>query len=157
MLSKFVYKNGEELAVRLESLSVSLDVVEVHQTRIHAKRLRYLLEPAGDVWPEARVLRKELKVLQTLLGDLHDAQVFGDWLLVAAETAGAENGRGRMLNALMEHGSRDMIITDPFPGLLQVASNLRMVQNKREQQVRDWLACGGAGKIRDLAEVAPDC
>ena len=48
---------------------------EAHRARIIGKRIRYLLEPVRDIVPGARELLKELKGLQELLGDMHDAHV----------------------------------------------------------------------------------
>lgn len=54
-----------------------------HDTRIAAKRVRYLLEIAGDCFgPEARAALDAAKDLQGTLGDLHDCDV------LLAQTAG---------------------------------------------------------------------
>jgi CHAD domain-containing protein/CYTH domain-containing protein len=54
-----------------------VDETEAHEARITAKRLRYLLEPVAKLVPGAAALVDRLKSLQDVLGDLHDAQVFG--------------------------------------------------------------------------------
>ncbi|HYW09530.1 MAG TPA: CHAD domain-containing protein, partial [Longimicrobium sp.] len=48
---------------------------EAHDARTAAKRLRYLLEPVRDDLPGARDVLKELKGLQDVLGEMHDAHV----------------------------------------------------------------------------------
>jgi CHAD domain-containing protein/CYTH domain-containing protein len=53
------------------------DVREGHEARIAAKRLRYLLEPVMKIIPGTADIVDRLKALQDVLGDLHDAQVFG--------------------------------------------------------------------------------
>ncbi len=53
----------------------------LHALRIDCKRLRYSLEPVEHLLgPEGTELIGQLKVLQDLLGDLHDAFVAGEWL-----------------------------------------------------------------------------
>lgn len=76
--------NAERIvAVRLDEL-VSFtpkvfDPAEVeclHDMRIAAKRLRYVLEVTGDLFgPYAHDARKKTKELQDLLGDIHDCDV----------------------------------------------------------------------------------
>jgi CHAD domain len=73
--------NAERIvAVRLDELCsfpprvFDPDEVEaLHDMRIAAKRLRYILEVTGDLFgPYADEARKQTKELQDLLGDLHD-------------------------------------------------------------------------------------
>ena len=54
----------------------SSDIIEAHQARIAAKRLRYLIEPMVPAVPSIRRIVDELKLLQDALGDMHDAHVF---------------------------------------------------------------------------------
>jgi hypothetical protein len=71
------------VAVRLDELvgftPRAFDPTEVealHDMRIAAKRLRYVLEVTGDLFgPYAHEARKRVKELQDLLGDLHDCDV----------------------------------------------------------------------------------
>jgi CYTH domain-containing protein len=58
----------------------------VHESRIRAKRLRYLLEPVRAEVAGAKSLVRGLKALQELLGQLHDMHV----IEAALETALAE-------------------------------------------------------------------
>jgi CHAD domain-containing protein len=52
------------------------EVVALHDMRIAAKRLRYVLEVTGSVFgPYAEVAVKHAKALQDLLGDIHDCDV----------------------------------------------------------------------------------
>ena len=49
------------------------EVEALHDMRIAAKRLRYVLEVTGDLFgPYAHEARKRTKELQELLGDIHD-------------------------------------------------------------------------------------
>lgn len=61
-----------------------------HEARIAAKRMRYLLEPVAKAVPGAGTVVDRLKGLQDVLGDLHDAQVFGAEIeALAAEVVAA--------------------------------------------------------------------
>jgi CHAD domain-containing protein len=73
--------NAERIvAVRLDELCSFApkvfdpgEVQALHDMRIAAKRLRYILEVTGDLFgPYANDARKRMKELQDLLGDLHD-------------------------------------------------------------------------------------
>ncbi|HUQ80121.1 MAG TPA: CHAD domain-containing protein [Gemmatimonadaceae bacterium] len=68
---------GAVLHAQLEAIRSLRDDDQCHDARIAAKRLRYLLEPIGRLVPGADELVTQLKGLQDVLGDLHDAQVFG--------------------------------------------------------------------------------
>ncbi len=76
-LAPRVRKAARELETHLSHVRSERDVREGHETRIAAKRLRYLLEPVMRVVPGTADLVDRLKGLQDVLGDLHDAQVFG--------------------------------------------------------------------------------
>ena len=65
------------LLAHLDRISSARDDDECHEARIAAKRLRYLLEPITRLVPGAEDAVERLKTLQDVLGDLHDAQVFG--------------------------------------------------------------------------------
>ena len=60
----------------------------LHEGRIDAKRLRYLLEPFADENDAVKAVVKRIKKLQDVLGQMHDAHVAG--LLLADERARAE-------------------------------------------------------------------
>jgi len=63
------------------------DEKTAHRARISAKRVRYLLEPFVDEIPHAGAVVKRFKVLQDLLGELHDAHVLARELAEALEAA----------------------------------------------------------------------
>ena len=85
-----VADNAEQIvAVRLAEL-VSFtpkvfdpeQVQALHDMRIAAKRLRYVLEVTGDLFgPYANEARKRAKELQDLLGEIHDCDVLEPRLL----------------------------------------------------------------------------
>ena len=76
-LAPRVRKAASDLETQLGHVRTERDVREGHEARIAAKRLRYLLEPVMKIVPGAADIVDRLKGLQDVLGDLHDAQVFG--------------------------------------------------------------------------------
>ena len=101
-LAPRVRKQADELRDHISRVRSLDDETEAHEARIAAKRLRYLLEPVAKLIPEAGALVERLKMLQDVLGDLHDAHVFGaevDRLAagrerVAEQTEHRNNGSG---------------------------------------------------------------
>jgi CHAD domain-containing protein len=66
----------DELCALAERAQDPEEVEALHDTRIAAKRLRYVLEITGPLFgPEAVAAGKRCKELQDLLGDLHDCAV----------------------------------------------------------------------------------
>jgi CHAD domain-containing protein len=56
-------------------------VSELHDARIAAKRLRYVLEMTADCFgPYAKTATKRAKEVQDLLGDIHDCDEMMPWL-----------------------------------------------------------------------------
>lgn len=66
-------QHAGELSARLREASPTAAPRELHATRIAAKRLRYLLEPAKQALPDGEALVARLKSLQDLFGALTDA------------------------------------------------------------------------------------
>jgi CHAD domain-containing protein len=83
----------EELEDHLARIADAEDENEAHQARISAKRVRYLLEPLAEEIPGAGPIVKRFRVLQDLLGDLHDAHVLELEISEALESAAAERTR----------------------------------------------------------------
>jgi CHAD domain-containing protein len=67
-------------AARLAAISSSEQFEEAHEARIAVKRLRYLLEPLAMEVRDAPALLDHIKVLQDLLGELHDSHVLDETL-----------------------------------------------------------------------------
>ena len=80
---------ARELDGHLGHVRTERDVREGHEARIAAKRLRYLLEPVMKIVPGTADIVDRLKALQDMLGDLHDAQVFGAEISKLAAKAAA--------------------------------------------------------------------
>jgi CHAD domain-containing protein/CYTH domain-containing protein len=93
-LAPRVRTQARELERHLGNVHSERDVREGHEARIAAKRLRYLLEPVMKIIPGAADLVDRLKSLQDVLGDLHDAQVFGAEISKAALDAAAAPNAG---------------------------------------------------------------
>lgn len=83
-----VTAHAEELRQRLDASGSVEQQEELHEGRISAKRLRYLLEPFVDELPDAAWAVKRIKRMQDTLGEMHDAHVAGQ--LIASERAEAE-------------------------------------------------------------------
>ncbi|HXO86011.1 MAG TPA: CHAD domain-containing protein [Gemmatimonadales bacterium] len=62
-----------ELEARLAEITQSTDAAQLHDTRIAAKRVRYLLEPLEPGLPDGTPFLDRLKQLQDLFGTLTDA------------------------------------------------------------------------------------
>jgi CHAD domain-containing protein len=76
-----------ELAQRLTAIVGQHDIEAIHQARITAKRLRYLLEPLRSDVPGIRETVARLTALQDALGVLHDDHVLQQKLAEATEEA----------------------------------------------------------------------
>ena len=72
---------------------------ELHQLRILAKRLRYALEIFSGCWESSLHVAKEISLLQTSLGELHDCDV---WLAaLSARSKHLEHKRQREAEDLL--------------------------------------------------------
>ncbi len=97
---KQIKQHGKELerglwraAHREGGNASSADVQTLHNTRIQVKRLRYLLEPIQEEIKDGKQIIKQLKELQDLLGDLHDAHLHAQEIALAVEAAAAARAR----------------------------------------------------------------
>lgn len=87
-VADLVALHAEALRSALAAVTSVDDQDLAHEGRIEAKRLRYLLEPFADDNDAARAIVKQIKRLQDLLGEMHDAHVARQ--LLAAERKDAE-------------------------------------------------------------------
>jgi CHAD domain-containing protein len=87
-------KAADELSSRLAAIRTPRDHEAIHEARIAAKRLRYLLEPVVASVPGVRGVVKDLRMLQDVAGALHDAHVFSR---VLADGLGAHVPRASSL------------------------------------------------------------
>lgn len=137
-----------ELDAELLALQVEFSMSRAHRARIEAKRLRYLLEPARVLLEPAKALVEESKQLQTLLGDLRDTQVLGEWLMGAAEAAGAHVGRAELALALGREADVADEEADAMPGLMYLAKMVRERERTLADDVKRWLVGDGLPRLR---------
>lgn len=141
VVADLVVAHVANLRRRLNAAGSIAEQEALHEARISAKRLRYLLEPFTDELPEAAWAVKRLKKMQDTLGEMHDAYVAGQ--LLAAERAEAE-----AMDPRPE--------PDPVPGLqaLRAAAQKEMERLYAEAAV-NWLAGRAAeflARVDALAE-----
>jgi CHAD domain-containing protein len=137
----------------LEQVRAVADEGEVHAARIAGKRLRYLLEPLADELPDGKALVKELRVLQDLMGEIHDHQVLSSELLKAAEQAGAARLRARvelsLRGAMVDAGLQSAQADDETAGLLRIARLLHHERQARFAQLHERLEAGDVARFLD--------
>lgn len=80
---------GREVLAALAAVAGPGDVGGAHAARILVKRLRYLLAPLRNDGPACEHAVAVLRLLQDLLGDLHDRQVLAEQLRDSAAAAAA--------------------------------------------------------------------
>jgi CHAD domain-containing protein len=103
--------------------AAATDTRALHDLRIAAKRLRYVLEIAHPCFgPYARTAIKHLKAMQDLLGDIHDADVHVPDVTalleeVIAADAAATRGEPEALRGAPGHRA--------YPGLVALQVRLR--------------------------------
>jgi hypothetical protein len=91
-------------------------VVALHDMRIAAKRLRYVLEILGEsLGPAGGRGEKAAKEIQEILGEIHDCDV-----LVPRVEAFAADLREQDAVAIAQHGAGD---ADAVPGVVHTAPN----------------------------------
>jgi CHAD domain-containing protein len=123
------------IAVRLDELTAFVptvldpdEVEALHDMRIAAKRLRYILDVTGDLFgPYAHDARKRVKRLQALLGEIHDCDELEPRVLAVleelraadvravvegGEPAHGEDLRGLELLLVRTRARRNMLFTD---------------------------------------------
>jgi CHAD domain-containing protein/CYTH domain-containing protein len=138
VVAELVVAHADDLRRRLDASGSIQEQEALHEGRISAKRLRYLLEPFADELPDAAWTVKRLKRLQDTLGEMHDAHVAG--LLIGSERAEA---------ALTDPPAEP----DPLPGLDALAAAARKeVERLYAEACVNWLG-GRAGELFARIEV----
>jgi CHAD domain-containing protein/CYTH domain-containing protein len=129
-LADLVRHQAGTLHHRLAAVRGFDDQAAAHRARIAAKRLRYLLEPAGTEGDgeedESSAIIGRLKELQDVLGDLHDVHVLASQITDLSERAAAAQARREAEAALDERVEemRRVRTEDPRPGLLALVRRL---------------------------------
>jgi CHAD domain-containing protein/CYTH domain-containing protein len=158
-LAPLILRLAGELEARLALVQSIADEAKAHEVRIAAKRLRYLLEPFAAELEGAPDIVAQLKVLQDVLGELHDAHVFAGELAESLEGAAVEQAK-RVSRELL-HWTADAAVAeptfeeDPRPGLVGLAHRLRDIAEGAYARFQtEWLAGQSLGffsAIRALA------
>jgi CHAD domain-containing protein/CYTH domain-containing protein len=158
--TRLLLEHGEEVKGRLVQVKSLADQAVAHQARIHAKRLRYILEPVAGMIPGGEELLNELKTLQDTLGELHDAHVFSQEIGSAIGDAAAEDAR-RLSEAVLAGESTQQALRrlrrrDPRPGLLEITTRLRQRSEQAFATLQDsgWLGDGAGGFFERLTHFA---
>jgi CHAD domain-containing protein/CYTH domain-containing protein len=148
------------LRLSLADIHSMEDQAQAHAARIAAKRLRYALEPVGELLPEAASLATDLGLLQDVLGEMHDAEVLSGAIAAAVEKSGA--AQARRASRTVRRGevakmARDAVQRqrrrDPTPGLLALAAVVRAAQEHHYRTLeQEWLG-GRAMALIDAVEV----
>lgn len=141
-----------DLQQRLAAISGPGDMKKVHRLRIQVKRLRYLIEPLRTELAQVRPVIKQLKALQTGLGELHDMHVFEEELGTAFEDAAME--KAQRLHRLALHSDekalKRQLRRDESLGLATLASRARERRNDLYEDLRRHWPDNGAGLRSDL-------
>jgi CHAD domain-containing protein len=91
----------------LHSFDPQGDAATLHNMRIAAKRLRYVLELTGPALGDAASkAAREAKAIQTLLGELHDCDVMIE--LIDAHQQGLRGADAQAALALAPNGTADL-------------------------------------------------
>ncbi|AGA32131.1 CHAD domain containing protein [Thioalkalivibrio nitratireducens DSM 14787] len=151
-----------EFALRCAHLDRDLDEGPLHAARISGKRLRYLLEPLTAAFPQAEALVGSLKVLQDLLGEIRDLQVFGRELAEASEEAGAARMRKLIeMSLTLPFDSPELARgrqQDERAGLMSLARELQTRQGDLIEHLRARLRDGAAEElVAGVRALARDC
>ncbi len=160
VVAEILAGQADELRDHLDRIDGPGAEAEAHRARIRAKRLRYLLEPFRDEVPAAAGLVQQVKSLQDLLGELHDAHLLEHELtrfLVAAAGERAE----RLLALTLDDAPNDPLLRAERrrrhePGLLALAKRNRDRRDRLFAKVAEgWLDGAAARFFRQLEDLRP--
>jgi len=140
-----------EFALNCEQISLHAGEEPLHAARIAGKRLRYLLEPLHEIFAEVPPIIDTLRVLQDLLGEIRDLQLFGIELGKAAEEAGAARTR-RLIELSLQLSREDPELVrvrdrDETAGLMALARRLRIRQTDLVAHLHARLQAGAAAEL----------
>jgi CHAD domain-containing protein/CYTH domain-containing protein len=153
VLARLLAEHLGELHERLEAIRGASDQEAVHEARIAAKRLRYLLEPLrGNRHADAREAVKRLKRLQDVLGELHDAHVLAAEIGETLVDAAGARARHLFIAAYAPAGElgQDALRAGPRTGLLAL---VRIVRERRDALYADLQREAVSGAEGALAAV----
>jgi CHAD domain-containing protein len=155
----YVYRQlGKAIRDRLKALQAYAPYVqqpecsqELHAMRIAAKRLRYTMQAWAPLYPDALdVPVRTARALQTMLGDIHDCDV---WMHDLPQFLAAERDR-----TLAYFGQAEPL-TPLIPGILALQNNRQRYRAQRYQEfVAFWHRVQEQGvweRLQQTLEEAP--
>lgn len=157
-LANQIEAHATDLLVNLGQIASMEHIEQLHEARIVAKRIRYLLEPVRAYVDGAQSVVKRSKRLQELLGDLNDVHVL--MLEIDQSFEGSmQQKAGRLRDCLrrgdLERARREASVSE-WAGLVELYGRLDAERRELIGTLRDrWL--GGdldslVARARDLAQ-----
>lgn len=131
------------VARRLQQIRDLHDAEAVHRARIAGKRLRYHLEPVEGLVPGVREVIQRFKQLQDVLGDHHDAHVWGQRVhaaLAEAPTPAIRDGLRALLARIEQYGAERFAAYEALRGAGSVLPHAELAVIAAALE-----AAGGAG------------
>jgi CHAD domain-containing protein/CYTH domain-containing protein len=152
-------QHAADLEARLAAVRGADDEEDAHEARISAKRLRYLLEPVREESDGVRVLVDHLKVLQDLLGELHDMHILE--AVLEADLEEIATDKARRLRALALDGDTDAVRRerrrDERLGLVALAARARVRRDALFAELDHvWLHDRNRTFFREATDVADE-
>jgi CHAD domain-containing protein len=157
-LANLTEAHATDLLVNLGQIASLDHAEELHQARITAKRIRYLLEPIRAYTDKAQSVVKRSKRLQDVLGDLNDVHVLMreiDESFEASMQRKARRLRESVRRGDTDRARREASVSE-WAGLVELHDRLEKERRELIGQLRDrWL--GGdldalVARARDLAQ-----
>jgi hypothetical protein len=137
-------------------------VVALHDMRIAAKRLRYLLEITGHVFGEpGAVAEREAKGLQEVLGEIHDCDMLGPEVDDVADSLRAQDAEALVVLAGGDPEVVPLLVRDApnigaYRGLESLVSGIRARRELLYRQfIQHWDELNAAG-FRERLEQSLD-
>ena len=136
VLGRLMRDHADDLSRRIGAIHTMGNARPIHEARISAKRLRYLIDPVAGLVPGAKELVDELGKLQDAFGDSHDASLFADELDSLSADEEAKDARRS-------------------PGLTALSQRLKAHSEKMFSEVKHWLD-GDARQLLDRVDIIAD-
>jgi CHAD domain-containing protein len=158
-LANLTEAHATDLLVNLGQIMSLEHVDQLHQARITAKRLRYLLEPVRAYTNEAQSVVKRSKRLQDVLGDLNDVHVLMheiDQSFEASMQKKALRVRESLRRGDIERARREASVSE-WAGLVELYDRLDKERRELLARVRDrWLGGDLDALVATARDVAQD-